>query len=540
MAVLLAIGSMIYLIRTNQTLLDQRLIKLVILTLPLWLMTSGMMASQWDEFSYWLPSTMFLLNHDGFPDSANNITGGTFPAYPYGWPLLMYLSGKLSGQFLENSGALLNLFVLFTFGLVLLEVINKCLKRADDRNLHGWMVIALGGLLVTALNPTFVQKIILTAYSETSTSVTIALAGILAWMMLDALAIKDQQAAFRLAWQTALVLSVHINVRQANLILFIILVFSLLVIGIRDKRINHIAMFRCVGILSIPAIMVYVTWRFHVDGHLSGAEFSVRPFENWLIDLIPEILAAMFTVASKKGVYFTIMAIVIIFGARGLWRMETSLDRLSVLASIIFLGYNAFLLFSYVTAFGKSDALRVASYWRYNIHAGLFANVFLVFCAAILWQKREFPDPWPKLLGGSAILILLIAPLVFAEKLRFDHEGRKPHYQMVAMDLRSLLPEHARYFIVDPKGNGEVGVITKFRFGNPAAYGGVMSAFHPLNPQTLKANLKNSKSDFVLIHSSFEGLDAVFGLKLMKKKSYLLKRTTSGWSEVHSWLEKTK
>ena len=42
-----------------------------------------------------------------------------------------------------------------------------------------------------------------------------------------------------------------------------------------------------------------------------GSEFVIRPFESWLIELIPEILIAMLTVASKKGVYFWTMAIAI-------------------------------------------------------------------------------------------------------------------------------------------------------------------------------------------------------------------------------------
>ena len=54
-------------------------------------------------------------------------------------------------------------------------------------------MVAFAALLVTLFNPTFVQKLVLTAYSETSTSVTIALAGVLTWMMLDALANKDHQ-----------------------------------------------------------------------------------------------------------------------------------------------------------------------------------------------------------------------------------------------------------------------------------------------------------------------------------------------------------
>ncbi len=535
---ILALGSFVYLLRTQQPVLDHRFIKLIIITMPLWVLISGMVASQWDEFSHWLPSTRFLLDHDRFPDSVHSVTGASYPAYPYGWPILMYLSSRLVGEFVENSGALLNLLALLTFGLVLLEVVRIGLGKPGNEKSRTWMMVALAGLLVTLFNPTFVQKLVLTAYSETSTSVTIALAGILTWMMLDALANKDHHAAMHLAWQSALTLAVHINLRQANLVLFVILIISVMIIGLRDPRINLGALINRIVILTILPLVVYITWRFHVAAHLSGSEFVIRPFDSWFIELIPEILIAMLTVASKKGVYFLTMAVVVIFGIRGLWRMETSLDRLAVLASVMFLGYNAFLLFTYVTAFGKFDALRVASYWRYNIHVGLFASVFYAYSLALIYTRTNYLKAWHKLFGVAAIFIMLVAPLIFAKKLRFDYEGRKPYFQMVARDIKSELPENARYFIVDPQGSGEVGVITKYRIGGFATYGGVMSAFHPPNVRALLSRLKNSKSEFVLIHSSFDGMDTVFGFPILPDRSYLLKKSASGWIRVRTWMEK--
>ena len=89
---ILALGSFVYLWRAQQKFLDHGFIRLVVITIPLWILISGMQASQWDEFSHWLPSTLFLLEHDGFPDSVHSVTGASFPAYPYGWPILMYLA----------------------------------------------------------------------------------------------------------------------------------------------------------------------------------------------------------------------------------------------------------------------------------------------------------------------------------------------------------------------------------------------------------------------------------------------------------------
>lgn len=532
---ILSLGAGVYVYRRDGFLIDSSLIKLFILTTPLWLMASAMAASQWDEFSHWLPSTQFLLEADGFPDKENAVTGGSFPAYPYGWPILMYLSGKIAGGFVENAGSLLNLFALLTFGLVLMELVQTGLGAEKSSGKRGWIYAALGALAVTAFNPTFVQKLVLTAYSETTTSITIGLAGILAWLMLNAVAEGERRKALGFAWQSALALAVHINVRQANLVLFLILVIATILVGLRDTRIPLRDLVRPLIIMIIPPLIIYASWRFHVANNLSGAEFSIRPFGTWFIDLVPQILLGMITVASKKGVYFGLMIIVLIFGVRGLIKMKTPLDRLALIASLMFLGYNAFLLFSYVAAFGKYDALRAASYWRYNIHAGFFGIAFAALGLSVLWTRFSPSEIWRRRLGFAALAILIIAPFGFAKKIRFDNEGLKPHYQAVAAELKATLAPGSSYLIIDPIGNGEVGVITKFRMGQQFQFKGVVSAFSGPSRDVIQTYIGRSKPTHVLIHSLVPGMDTLFGMPFKSQTSYLLEPTGDGWRSLKSW-----
>jgi len=533
-----AVGSAVYVRRRDGYLIPPVFLKLFVLSAPLWLMASAMVASQWDEFSHWLPSTQFLLNADGFPDSDNKVTGASFPAYPYGWPLLLYLSAKLAGGFIENAGALLNLFGLLTFGLVLITVIaEQSNGRSAEKPLHGWVYVAVAALLVTAFNPTFVQKLVFTAYSETSTAVTIGLAGIFAWMMLNALADGDDDRAKTFAWQAALALAVHINVRQANLVLFVVLLVALALVGVRDRRIPARKLFPLLAIVAVPAVVIYVTWRFHVAQHLAGAEFTVLPLEQWHISLIPDILLAMIKVAAKKGVYFGLMLIVLALGIRATIRLETRFDRLALIAALMFLGYNAFLFFSYLAAFGKFDALRAASFWRYNIHAGFFGIAVGVAGAGLLWSRWRVSrsSVWRRRLGYAAVAILLIAPVALAKKIRFDHEGLKPHYQAVALDLREILPKGANYLILDPQGNGEVGVITKYRISRDHGYHGVFSAFRGTDIKKVEEWLTRTKPDYVLVHSLLPGLDELLGQPLKDHVSYLMKNEDAGWRQVKAW-----
>ena len=51
-----------------------------------------------------------------------------------------------------------------------------------------WGVAALGLLGVTVLSTTFVQKLVLSAYADSTTAVSLAVLGVLAWKILETLA----------------------------------------------------------------------------------------------------------------------------------------------------------------------------------------------------------------------------------------------------------------------------------------------------------------------------------------------------------------
>ena len=59
-----------------------------LLALPLILLTANIKPSQWDEFSQWLPNTLFILRHDGFPGPGLPVNTSVYPVYPYALPLI--------------------------------------------------------------------------------------------------------------------------------------------------------------------------------------------------------------------------------------------------------------------------------------------------------------------------------------------------------------------------------------------------------------------------------------------------------------------
>jgi hypothetical protein len=62
--------------------------RVLVLALPLLVLVAAMKASQWDEFSQWLPNATYLFRFDGFPSSYLPQSPSVFPAYPYAGPLM--------------------------------------------------------------------------------------------------------------------------------------------------------------------------------------------------------------------------------------------------------------------------------------------------------------------------------------------------------------------------------------------------------------------------------------------------------------------
>ena len=539
MAVMAAVSA-VFVYRRDGALLPPGTVKILALALPLLILTSAMSASQWDEFSHWLWSSRFLLETDGFPDKANAVTGASYPAYPYGWPLLTYLASRLAGQFVENAGALFNVLLLLSFALVIVRIINLGLEKGPNATLR-WEHCALAGLAVTLSLP---QKVMLTAYADAGSAVMTGLGGVLGWMALNALAEKnvaekDHGRAFRLAALAGASLTVLVDLKQATLVLFVLVVASVVLAGLRDPAIRLGELAKLLPAMILPPIALYLLWRYHVATELSGREFALRPFAEWNIHLVPQIIWKMIAVLAKKGAFLLMMLAAVGFGARALIRMHTPFDRLAVIVAAVFLGYNAFLLLTYVAAFGENDALRVASLWRYNMHIGLLGVAFAAFGLSVLWKKKVEGRLKPKgALRGAAwipIVLMVAAPFIFAKKIRFDLEPDKPHFRAVGAQAARLIPDGARYFILDPGGSGESAMIARYEVGLSSQMTGYMGAFHRITRRDLEDVLERQRPSFILVHSSTPDVVRVLGREFQPKVSYLLQREGAGWMQVGAW-----
>ena len=519
---LAAVASGVIAYRRQQPILPTGTLRMVLMAAPLLLLVSAMVGSQWDEFSDWLMTPRQLLNTDAFPNADTVHLSGVLAAYPFGWHYVTFLSSLLAGRLVENAGAITNLFILLTFGLLAVRLIRTGLGRGDYASPPGWQLVALGGLLATLLNTTFAQKVALTSYADIATAAAAAMGAVIGWYMLDALAKKKRDEVRHLALQFGLLMMLLVNLKQSTVALAAIVIGAVMLAGLVDPKIRFRQLIATLPRIVIPSIIIFALWRYYILMELPSREISIRPVSEWLITDIPQILWNMLVVLSKKGAYLVLMVIASGFAIRGLFRMRTSFDRLAVIVGSAFLVHNAFLLFVYVSTFGKADALRVASLWRYNMQLGLLGVVFTAYGLSIAWKKYGRDRFEIRKVAWLPIVLMLAAPFIFANKLRFDRHPPLPHYRAVAASMNDLLSDGDRLTVADPLGSGESGEIARFEMGGIGIYRSYHAFYQKMTPEGWRKIFSGDVYSHALIHSTSPDLEQAVGMKLQQSRSYLV------------------
>ncbi len=509
--------------------------KLVAVGAPLLVLASAVNISQWDEFTDWAIIPRYLLTTDHFPSKDNPFTNASYAAYPYSWHFVGYLAGRVAGGLTESAGALMNVVLLLSFAMVSVRLVAWGADKHDWAKRPAWWLIGLAALSTTLLNPTFAQKVVITYYADTSSAVVAGIAAVLAWRILVELAADDRVSARTLAWQLGLVLLLLVNLKQATFVLFVLITVSLLLMAWRDPAIRLWQAVRLLPMIVIPPIAIYLMWRYHVTSELVAGEFALRPFAEWHIDILPEIISTMLLVLAKKGYYLGLVLILLAFGLRALWRPKNDFDRLAGTTALIILGYEAFLLLAYTASFGRPDALRAASFWRYNMHLGLIVVAFTVFGTATLWRLRVQNWAHWRRLAWLPVILVMAAPLVFAQKLRFDREPWVVHYRMVSAEAALKMQPYEGLVIFDPLGSGESSAIARFETDGQAKYNGYIGAFHDTRASSIQNFVQNIDSKWVIVFSLTSGAPTNFAVPIEMGTTYLLEKDGDDWRIEATW-----
>ena len=228
------------------------------------------------------------------------------------------------------------------------------------------------------------------------------------------------------------------------------------------------------------------------------------------------------------------MLIACYFGIKSLIKFETDFDKIAILTASIFLFYTAFLFLTYVAAFPPTSAATAVSFWRYSTHNGMVATAFISIGGLYFLKNRNILDDFSDLVKALAIVIVVLLPLAFAHKIRFDLEPPKPHFISTAKDMRALIPKKGLVFVLDPMGTGESNKITYYYLNQLGT--GYISAFTQPTITKIQSRLNSLENKtYVVVHSLIIGLSEIFGASLSSDKSYLFQKQQESWLLVSDW-----
>lgn len=505
-------------------------LRILLIMLPLWILTAPMLPSQWDEFSQWLWSPRYLLDVGAFPAAGLPASAESFPGYPKALPIAMMIASQIAGRFVETSGMLFNLLLMAAVALLVLRLMRQGAGREEGA--PGWGLIAAAFLFTLAFPPFVVAKITLTAYAEVGTAAAVAFAAVLGWQATLALSTNDDGHANRLAWQAGLAGSVLIGLKQANLVLFLLILIGIALAGLRTPGASWRGVARVLAQASVVPLATYAAWRFHVAADPAVREMSIQPFASWNIAHIPEMLWTIAGIMVNKSVYFLSLLLVVGLALRSLVRYRAPHDGLLIVAGTVFAGYNAFLLFAYVASFGAYDARNALSFWRYNMHIGALDAATWAYLAGLGWRARNGSRVSP-LWGRAALALALLFPVLMAPKLRFDIRAPKIYVREIGPAIDRLLPDGARLAIVDPRDAGFYSKLMRYVL-YPRTQVVVSLFYEPPQDLILKA-LADNQASHAWVHTQTDAARAAFGLPLPDRASYLLAKEGDGWRQIGMW-----
>jgi hypothetical protein len=424
-------------------------------TLPLWLVMAHIQPSQPDTWLNLLPNAFYLVDWGRLPSADLPPSHSYLPAAPYNTQFLSYLGSLAVPGYPAAGMSLMNVLLLLTTGLLVARAVTMAGVMADA--VPSWTAIAGGVLIATLLNPGFVPRFHLSAYGETALAVTAVMAACLLVMAQGELAENGRLAGILPA--IGLVLAAMINTKQSGIGLVAATAGAALFTSLAESRRQLRGMLRLLGLAILPALSLYALWRYHVL--VAGVdELKPLPFVQWNWANIPAILASAGEVIAFKPVYFGCTALAFIACPVLLLRHGwTPSTRLLTYFAVLFLLYNGFLLLMYIGLFPSGMSIEAHSFFRYNTHLALVLSLSLALAARDLGVGRWLSGSRGRVVGRTALAAALMAPLVYAYRLRFDLDMPQPLVRYLATNLKPYLTDGDRLALLLPGDNDSVATM---------------------------------------------------------------------------------
>ena len=434
------------------------LFRIAITAVPLLLVMASAQPSLTDTFAYLLPNAAYLYDHGSFPADARPPAYSSLAGAPYNMQLAAFVAALVTPGFPPSAMIGLNLLFQVAAGLLLARLVAR--GEVDRHAPPSWTATAAGFLLAMALNPGFIPREHLWAYSEPSVTVAVAFAG---WLAVDVL---ERAAAPREARSEAcllaLVLAALVNIKQESVALAVGVLGGAIAVALARPAAER---GRAVGLLAfaaVPAVILYLAWRWYVLSHFALGELKLMPMAQWQVQELPLIFWSILRTIGHKAVFFATLGTIFVTLIFSLRRhgLETATRTAAVLAGVFVL-YNGALVFAYVAHFAGKAGTGAHNYFRYNTHLSLLMMVSLVLYAraAALNNGSEFRQRLRRIATPAVLIAVAAAPILFISFLRFDLEEPQIRVRALASEAASRLRDGDRVVLLLPGDDGTVAAM---------------------------------------------------------------------------------
>lgn len=426
--------------------------RLLVLSLPTWLVMLPAHPSQIDTWLNLLPNAAYLFHYDMLPTAARPPSYSFLPVAPYNTQFAAYVASAATGSFADNAMALFNVALLCAAALLLARVL------AGRNEPLPWWACAAGLLLAVPLNPGFVPRIFFSGYGEAPLAVTTLFAVWLSVALIEDMAAGERWP--RVAGPLALVLAALVNTKQSGIGLLLPVGATLLAFAVCHPR---IARARGVGVVLTvltPSVLLYAVWQIFAARSFVAGELKPLPLEAWNFRLLPQIMASILHEIVEKPTFYICLGIV--FGGwvwtfrRARWSREALLLGMITGSAV---GFNAFLVVTYLGHFVPVMAMQAHSYFRYSSQLSLLVMLGLVVIfrpVAVRWLARA--GPWIRYVSGGAVALILVLPVATAPMLRYDLDPPQPTlWRLGQAAARYITPDDRVALLVPGDSDDSVG-----------------------------------------------------------------------------------
>jgi hypothetical protein len=496
--------------------------RMLVISLPLWLIMAPIRPSQPDTFLNLLPNAFYLVDYARLPSSAMPPSFSLLPAAPYNTQFLSFLGSLIEPDYPASGMSLVNVLLQLSAALVIAHAL------AAARMTPGWGVTAAGFLLAILFNPGFVPRIHFAAYGETGLAVMALLA---AWMFVQAQGELNAGGRPRRLLPLALILAATVNIKQTGPGLVAALAGAALISACAE-RVSMTAGLRFTALAVLPAAVLYAIWRYHVM-KAGVAELTPLPFAAWnWADLTVTAESAVRVVLAKPayfGCAVTAMLLLPLLLSREGWTVTT---RLLAFNAALFVLYNIFIFMTYIAAFPGEMSTEAHSYFRYNTHLSLVLVLSLALAARDVSGAAAWLQPRGLRLAGAAVLVLaVLAPVAFAKRLRFDLDMPQPLVWDLAKRLSEHLSDGDRLALLLPGDNGSVAAMISGVLADTAPRRrGLHLLFRDTADSAALAEAARLGYRFALISCTPPGWE-----DLPASEAVLLRHDPDSWHIVEAW-----